>query len=732
MGRGEGAGSPSHRHHRRHPRHHRHGGGLPPRQVPWPLILLACAAVLVLLMSFRAAGRIHAHSLLDSSAEAARTLLARGGTIKTLSYEVCGSFAHQRLSVVYGLLLAKLLGRSPVLPTLQMFGAQMAVFESVYDLPALNAALAAHGLAPLTPAQQLELPRAGASVAVQLPGARAPMRDAAAFMAAAGAGGAQHVSCDCPLFAINADVVLAHRDLFTSLLGALRLSPSLEPHVKAAHERAGGGAFNFLHLRMDRGWQAGCDRWRAADAAASAGLNCFNSTLGLAEALSSMGFDKGVKLYVAADWAATDEDAAAGVLREVGAAGYAAVRSAPRGRGVAREIAAHAHFELAMRAERFLGSGASAFSALVVLQRRAAGAWAGHYTGGEHPLLAALPLAPVPWVFAFAGWAGAPQLAAMKAAVNSALSAGGVAPHCLFAGDAASAPAAAWLKAKGVKLLPHAPAWRGRLAGALKKAAGGAEPAAAEVDALVSRWLHLDVPLLPWVDMHTHVLVSEANVLFRRGLDPRALPRPPPRAAALPPPPRAGEAAALGAAAAAAAARGGGLAYVNLPALRASHAAFVDFVMGDTAGAGGRGFGGDDSVGAYHAFYKAAAAAPLLPPALAARPWSADPPRYSDAAVILFDGPTPDDYMHFAIAGDCPPAAGGAAPCRAGVDARACAFAREFVAALDPEDAAPAQALWASGCGRRAATPAEAGAEAPAGAGAAPPAAQRRSRAQRL
>jgi len=65
----------------------------------------------------------------------------------------------------------------------------------------------------------------------------------------------------------------------------------------------------------------------------------------------------------------------------------------------------------------------------------------------------------------------------LKVAVRSARAQGGpLAPHCLFAGDAA-APIASWLEAAGVRLLPHEPKWRRRLvAAAGRKASAEGAP----------------------------------------------------------------------------------------------------------------------------------------------------------------------------------------------------------------------------------------------------------------
>jgi hypothetical protein len=183
---------------------------------------------------------------------------AEGSSSKTLGFEVCHGFAAQRLSIAHGLLIARQLGRTPVLPTLMQYGVQMAPFETIYDITALHHALGQHGMAALT--QQQHLARGGGaqkdSVTVQL-GSSTLITDVPAFFR--DHQDAPHISIDCPLHRLAPAVVRAGRGFMWSALTALQPAAKLSTHVARALRRVGDGAFNFLHLRIERDWRTYCE-----------------------------------------------------------------------------------------------------------------------------------------------------------------------------------------------------------------------------------------------------------------------------------------------------------------------------------------------------------------------------------------------------------------------------------------------------------------------------------------
>jgi hypothetical protein len=469
--------------------------------------------------------------------------------------------------------------------------------------------------------------------------------------------GADHLALDCPLFRLSPGVMMAEHKFVLAVLAGLRPAPAVQAHVDAALGRLAGRPFNFVHLRMERDWQAHCERWahgrgggpegrdpsscscgmraHASGRAASpttAGPgpapanrspppciaepqsptktpiapkpphvqrwtaltavdgvvrdNCFNNTLTVHRAMAGMGYDPRTPVYVAAHWAGADPALAAGVLAAMAAAGYAPVQGRP-GDALPRELRALVEFEVALRAERFLGNSVSTFSALAILQRRGAGRWAGYYNGGDIPLVQVLPLFPTPWVFTFNSWSQGYE-PMLKAAVNSALRHGFVSPHCVFAGDGA-APIARWMEARGVRVIRHDPAWRDAL---VARARGRASANLRESHlfaserSIVGTWQRIDLPVVPWVDQYTYVLFTDADVLFRRAFTFQELPRPLPRAVGMGP--EMVDAFPYNA----------GVMVANLPRLRETYAEFLGFILANNHGLTFPGYGPGDQVGA--------------------------------------------------------------------------------------------------------------------------------------
>jgi hypothetical protein len=206
---------------------------------------------------------------------------------RTLAFQVCNGFANQRLALLYGLIIAKQLGRAVVLPTLITDGTQFtaadrlasdagaatAPFETFYDIKALRTALAPYGVAVVTQ-QELEAASTSGkrSSGDSTAAAAAPLGAASVSLAASkpisdvpwrfsAHRGANHLSLDCPLFKLAPNVVVGEQKFVWSVLGALRPSAAVEVHVRQAMAPLEGRPFNFLHIRLERDWQAHCARW---------------------------------------------------------------------------------------------------------------------------------------------------------------------------------------------------------------------------------------------------------------------------------------------------------------------------------------------------------------------------------------------------------------------------------------------------------------------------------------
>ncbi|GIL81750.1 hypothetical protein Vretimale_1367 [Volvox reticuliferus] len=202
---------------------------------------------------------------------------------RTLRFQVCNGFANQRLSIIYGALLAVRLDRTAVLPVLIDNGLQrtdntilantdnQVLFSDMYDQPYFIKAMAAAGLRvvapeeapPMTTYAQVPLAQYGWSAAAPL---------------AEHFGDVLHLAVDCPLFKMAAsELTAADWDFMWAVLDALRPNPQaaalLDRAVARIAERqlrngregaaktdaaASSSSFNFIHLRIENDWVAHC------------------------------------------------------------------------------------------------------------------------------------------------------------------------------------------------------------------------------------------------------------------------------------------------------------------------------------------------------------------------------------------------------------------------------------------------------------------------------------------
>jgi len=199
---------------------------------------------------------------------------------RTLSFQVCKGFAQQRLAILYGLLLAKQLGRAAVLPDVLLdrpvigqpdggaasAGAspRTAPFGSFYSVESLQRAAAAHGVIVLTRRSFRQLlaaqenpdnrtarsapDRVFVSVSEQ-----PPLRDAADVLV--DHASAPHLAIDCPVFRVApASVASPNEAAFTwAVLSALKPAAEAKALIAEQLRRAGGRPFNLLQVKFEPG-----------------------------------------------------------------------------------------------------------------------------------------------------------------------------------------------------------------------------------------------------------------------------------------------------------------------------------------------------------------------------------------------------------------------------------------------------------------------------------------------
>lgn len=149
--------------------------------------------------------------------------------VRTLRFQTCNGFANQRLSLAYGVILAKLTNRVPVLPDFLLNGLQRSdkwvtdagsngslPMPDVYDVQAFREGLSRVGMEILTPEE-------APPISVYLELTLENVTDAVSHIERKHD---LHVQIDCPFLRLPKEVVKANEDVFWAVL------ESLEPTKK--------------------------------------------------------------------------------------------------------------------------------------------------------------------------------------------------------------------------------------------------------------------------------------------------------------------------------------------------------------------------------------------------------------------------------------------------------------------------------------------------------------------
>ncbi|KAL4421857.1 hypothetical protein ABPG77_001339 [Micractinium sp. CCAP 211/92] len=515
------------------------------------------------------------------------------GSTDTLSFDLCGGFASQRVALVSGVALAAELNRTLVLPHLLAGGGQRSVpFGQLYDVEAFTAALLTRGLSVSS----------GQQASPDTAAVRVDRRTDYMALLAGAAAAQQHVRVDCPLSKVPPDLVAKHEGLVLAALDALQPVSRLRDVVARAQQRLQGlssaAAYNVLHLRAERSWVQQCAKWEGtADGVVRD--NCMNNTASVGDKLALHKVDKQLPLLLLAGEGEADADLLQAALDSLQSRDFRVVRweeaLGEDAAALAADEAALVGYSLALAAHQFAGNSVSVFSALLVLQRWQADRFATYYNGGNIPLEALLPLYPMPWVFTYNDWSAGTEYEYMvKAAVTSAIEAARMKPFCMYSGSEA-APMHKWLVKKGVRIIRHDPAWKEAL---IKEGRRYREKYSELYShlyrtdgALVGAFQRIDIPILPELDQYNYVLFTDCDVFFRKRM--RLLDWGSPLPAAI----------GMGFEQFDVFPYNDGVMLWNMPYMRRTNAAFVAWILNQTNGLYFPGYGPVDQ-GAFNQYYE--------------------------------------------------------------------------------------------------------------------------------
>eukprot|EP00798_Chlamydomonas_sp_ICE-L_P004103 gene4103-14204_t len=372
----------------------------------------------------------------------------------TLQFEVCNGMSNQRLSVLYGIIIATELGRVPVIPGFLLSGVQWTAantlsndsvpMEELYDVPLFEQSLDSVGIEVMHPSK---VPPASSVTRVDISKARDPIELLSTYR------GQKHVSIGCPLFKVPAYFFNgANSRVMWAALDGLRpnkmMSKPVNTIVNKMKSLSPNKRYNYVHLRIEQDWILHCKRWEQIQDGHIRN-NCDDNTQVIDEVLVNLKVDNADPIYIASFWEQVDPQMEKVVLDGLEAKGYTVLSSR--------------NFTVQLSKDRELADQGMLSQASLQTER--------DYL--------------------------------IQAAVNSAMRHHTIKPFCIWTGNT-SAPIFQWLADKGVTFIFHSPSWGSALW----------SKAQSKDLSLVSAFVRMDLLLIPELEQYIYVLYTEPDVYF--------------------------------------------------------------------------------------------------------------------------------------------------------------------------------------------------------------------------
>ena len=464
---------------------------------------------------------------------------ARGA--KHFYFEVCNGYTNQRIALVNGLVLSQLLERNVHAPFMQLYGEQRALFNYAVNKSMMSATSLdtffggattdnVNALLDASHGSRVASSRAFRVLSRHMPpwyARRLPSFHGLSVQewkrASHRLSWSKHVSLPCVFDATKYSAEDAQ--LFWSMNNALVHSDAVASFadflvaqmMSACGVAPQGKKFSFLHLRVEAEFQEHCKVWEA-----QTGLsNCFPTTSQILEAVSRLPSD--MPLYIAAD------------LHDNELFSYDTVRTLQGRYCIAtkeqlmpafyelvperhRELRAAIEYEVATRATIFVGNSVSTFSALQILGRN--DPQSGYaYNAGQIPLASMIPAPTIKrlkWVFAFVSTGFNSSVGRdIRVAVASAIKNTRFDMVAIVYGHRNALTA--WLTARGVHLIFHAPLWLKDVIKLMDRGKAAVfSPNYGSFERLIATYLRVDICLLLKDD--EYALYTDTDVIFLRDI----------------------------------------------------------------------------------------------------------------------------------------------------------------------------------------------------------------------
>ena len=526
-----------------------------------------------------------------------------------LKFDTCGGYTNQRLSIVYGLYIAKQLAWNVILPVLNYNGEQlgmeyreigqkMANFTVFYKIPALNGVQWVNE--PKHPSNRLDINDKS------LVGILKSVLEESRFV---------HISC--PLFKFRIE-----KQEFDNINEHLQPSEFIQRKVDNILQKL-PVSFNMLHYRMESDWIEHCNRW--------SGNNCMTNSKNMQKTMLIEGVKPKYPIYINGKY---EDDELFFLENQFHQENFV--------QGLEREVGAAVDYHVALKSKRFIGNSVSTFSALLLHVRKNGDDF--HYNGGSIPIHEAMFSdytqrrdKLTKWVFVYSSKTSYYN-DMIKVALKSALKYTTIVPVCIYYGHLDEMYG--YFVRKGVRVIIHTPSWIPLMKNAFAQTQKNKNTASTydNIDTLIATYLRIDIPILGFID--DYVLYTDTDVMF---LTNPSMPMKPfhylngPETQIEDCRRVEGDKSVLYGNA--------GVMLYNIENMRSTHAKFVNWIFSTENMKKGfhHGIYGPADQGAYNEFY--ASSFTCIP-----RPlfnWKAYWPGNDEVQIVHFHGPKPNDYRKY-------------------------------------------------------------------------------------
>eukprot|EP00798_Chlamydomonas_sp_ICE-L_P003118 gene3118-13131_t len=237
--------------------------------------------------------------------------------------------SNQRLSVVYGIVLAAELGRIPVIPGFILSGVQWSTkdiaandksvhMEELYDVDYFKLMLDSVGMEVL---DSRDAPPISAYTFVDMNSLQGDLVEALHVHRSV-----NHMSIGCTLFKLDGLYFSGrnNRILWTAL-NAMRPNKNIEKTVTAITKKLKSESpnkrFTFVHLRIEDDWVLHCIRWSHIPDGVIRN-NCYNNTDTIDLVLEGLNVKNTDPVYVASFWDHVDSGTEKAIMKRLADAGY--------------------------------------------------------------------------------------------------------------------------------------------------------------------------------------------------------------------------------------------------------------------------------------------------------------------------------------------------------------------------------------------------------------------------